>query len=95
LVAARGSLTKRAVTWAIAQLRTQHASVQGLARLLEVAWKTLWRAIKPHLEVLAADESRFAGVATLGVDEHVVRHEALLFRMEVRDLDRFAVAAAG
>jgi hypothetical protein len=29
------------------------------------------------------------------VDEHVVRHEALLFRMEVRDLDRFAVAAAG
>ena len=38
---------------------------------------------------------RFDGVAVIGVDEHVVRHEALLFRMEVRDLDRFAVAAAG
>ena len=35
------------------------------------------------------------GVTTLGVDEHVVRHEALLLRMEVRDLDRVAVAAAG
>ena len=30
-----------------------------------------------------------------GVDEYVVRHEALLLRMEVRDLDRVAVAAAG
>jgi hypothetical protein len=34
-------------------------------------------------------------VTTLGVDEHIVRHEALLFRMEVRDLHRLAVAAAG
>ncbi len=31
----------------------------------------------------------------IGVDEHVVRHEALLFRMEVRDLHRPAVVAAG
>ena len=74
LVAPRGALTTRAVTWAIAQLRTQHASVQGLARLLQVAWKTLWRAIKPHLEARAGDEARFAGVATLGVDEHVWHH---------------------
>lgn len=44
---------------------------------------------------MAADETRFENVTTLGVDEHVVRHEALLFRMEVRDLHRFAVAAAG
>jgi len=29
------------------------------------------------------------------VDEHVVRHEALLFRMEVKDLHRLAVVAAG
>jgi len=41
------------------------------------------------------DPGRLAGVRTLGVDEHIVRHEALLFRMEVRDLDRFAVVAAG
>jgi hypothetical protein len=72
-VAARGSLTTRAVAWAIAQLRTQHASVQGLARLLQVAWKTLWRAIKPHLEDRAEDEARFAGVSTLGVDDSPAR----------------------
>ena len=42
-----------------------------------------------------ADPARFDGVSTLGVDEHVVRHEALLFRMEVRDLHRLVVVAAG
>jgi hypothetical protein len=45
--------------------------------------------------VLINDENRFDGVNAIGVDEHVVRHEALLFRMEVRDLHCFAVAAAG
>jgi len=44
---------------------------------------------------MAADPARFNDVTALGVDEHIVRHEALLFRMEVRDLDRFAVAAVG
>ena len=45
--------------------------------------------------VLIKDPGRLNGVKVIGVDEHVVRHEALLFRMEVKDLDRFAVAAAG
>jgi hypothetical protein len=31
----------------------------------------------------------------VGVDEHVVRHEALLIRMEVRDLHLLAVVAVG
>jgi hypothetical protein len=44
---------------------------------------------------LIDDPHRFDAVAVIGVDEHVVRHETLSFRMEVRDLDRFAVAAAG
>ena len=52
-------------------------------------------SIRSILEEAAADESRFENVTILGVDEHVVRHEALLFRMEVRDLHRLAVAAAG
>jgi transposase len=95
LVAPRGSLTGRTVSWAIGQLRHEHATIQGLARQLGTSWKTVWRAVRPRLVDLAGDESRLAGVATLEVDEHVVRHEALLFRMEVRDLDRFAVAAAG
>ena len=95
LVAPRGRLTVRAIWWAIGQLRTEHATIAGLARQLGTDWHTVWRSVRPRLVDLAADESRFAGVSTLGVDEHVVRHEALLFRMEVRDLDRFAVAAAG
>lgn len=47
---ARGLLTCRATTWAIAQMRRENASVQGLARQLGCAWKTLWRAIRPLLE---------------------------------------------
>src|SRR5690606_25521829 len=62
LVAPRASLTSRAVGWAIVQLRREHATVEGLARQLGVDWKTLWRAIKPRLVELAADESRFEGV---------------------------------
>jgi hypothetical protein len=47
------------------------------------------------LAELADDPARLAEVEVLGVDEHLVRHEALLFRMEVRNLHCFAVAAAG
>ena len=74
LVAPRGSLTARAIGWAIGQLRFEHATIDGLARRLAVSWWTLWRAVKPRLEDLAADEARFAGVPTLGVDEHVWHH---------------------
>jgi len=55
-------------------MRREHASVQGLARQLGTAWRTVWRAIRPLLDALAADESRFEGVSTLGVDEHVWHH---------------------
>lgn len=74
LVRPRGSLTNRAVTWAIGQLRYEHATIQGLARQLGTSWKTLWRAVKPRLVELADDESRLGGVASLGVDEHVWHH---------------------
>jgi transposase len=71
---ARGLLTRRATVWAIGQMRRENASVQGLARQLGCSWKTLWRAVRPVLEAAAADESRFAGVTCLGVDEHVWHH---------------------
>jgi len=74
LVAARGVLTRRAVTWAVGQLRREHATIAGLARRLGVGWATLWRAVKPQLERLAADPARFAGVTSLGVDEHIWHH---------------------
>lgn len=74
LVAARGSITTRAIEWAIGQLRREHATILGLARRLGTAWKTLWRAVRPELERLAADQTRFEGVRSLGVDEHIWHH---------------------
>ncbi|QNP55681.1 ISL3 family transposase [Tessaracoccus defluvii] len=70
----RGLLTVRATRWAIGQMRRENASVQGLARQLGCGWKTLWRAIRPVLEAAADDEDRFAGVGSLGVDEHIWHH---------------------
>ena len=71
---ARALLTTRASRWAIGQVRREHASISGLARQLGTTWRTVWRSIQPLLERAAADESRFAGVAVLGVDEHVWHH---------------------
>jgi transposase len=48
--------------------------VQGLARQLGAAWRTVWTSIKPLLDALADDETRFEGVTILGVDEHVWHH---------------------
>lgn len=70
---ARALMTARARWWAIGQIRREHASVAGLARQLGCSWSTVWNAVEPILARLAADESRFAGVDRLGVDEHVVR----------------------
>jgi len=61
-----------------------------------VAWNTANDAVLAEgRRVLISDPARFDGVAVIGVDEHVVRHEALLFRMEVRDLHRLVVVATG
>jgi hypothetical protein len=52
--------------------------------------------IQREARARTSDPARLQNVTTtLGVDEHIVRHEALLFRMEVRDLRRFAVVAVG
>jgi transposase len=70
----RALVSTRACWWAIGQLRREHALVLGLARQLGTTWRTVWRAIAPLLEQMADDESRFDGVNTLGVDEHVWHH---------------------
>lgn len=62
----RALLTTRARWWAVAQLRREHASVRGLTRQLGTTWNTVWGSIKPLLEQMAADETRFAGVQTSG-----------------------------
>jgi transposase len=70
----RALLTTRACWWAVAQIRREHASIAGLARRLGTTWNTVWNAICPLLEAMAADPARFAGVDALGVDEHVWHH---------------------
>ena len=72
----RGRLTTRAVSWAVDELRGEHASVGGLARRLGVDWHTLWRAVRTHLEVLEADPARFDGVSMLGVDDSPARYRS-------------------
>jgi transposase len=74
VAAPRALLTRRACWWAIGQIRREHASVRGIARQPGTTWNTVWTSIQPLLEAMAADESRFAGVARLGVDEHVWHH---------------------
>src|SRR3712207_8739534 len=37
----------RACWWAVGQLRREHASVAGLARMLGTTWRTVWRSIRP------------------------------------------------
>jgi len=74
LAAPRAVLTARAVEWAVGQMRSENASVSGLARQLGVAWKTVWNPVKKRLEELVGDPARFDGVQVLGVDEHVWHH---------------------
>ena len=74
VAAPRATLTTRACWWAIEQIRREHASVNGLRRQLGTGWRTVWEAVKPLLQQAADDESRFTGVTTLGVDEHVWHH---------------------
>ena len=92
----RAKLSRRGLRWALAGIVCQHLTVARVAEGLGVAWNTANAAVLAEgRRVLIDDAHRFDGVQVIGVDEHVVRHEALLFWMEVRDLDRFAVAAAG
>jgi hypothetical protein len=92
----RAKLSRRALAWALEALVVAHLTVARVAEALAVSWNTANCAVLAEgRRLLIDDPHRLDGGKVVGVDEHVVRHEALLFRMEVRDLDRFAVAAAG
>ncbi len=67
-------LTTRAAWWAIGCLQRDTASVASVSRRLGVDWHTVWNAIKPLLQELAADPARFEAVEILGVDEHIWHH---------------------
>ena len=91
----RMMLTTRAVAWAISALSYDDTTVSALARHLGVDWHTCWDAIEVEAKARTSNPDRLRGVKILGVDEHIVRHEALLFRMEVRDRRRYDVVAGG
>ena len=74
VAAPRALLTTRACWWAVNQIRREHASISGIARQLGTTWNTVWTSIGPLLQEMADDETRFAGVKRLGVDEHVWHH---------------------
>jgi hypothetical protein len=82
--------------WALEAIVLDHLTVSRAAAGLGVSWHTANTAILAEgKRRLIDDPARFDGVRVIGVDEHVVRHEALLFRMEARDVDRLVVVAAG
>ncbi len=92
----RSKVSRRGLRWALEGIVCQHLTVARVAEGLGVSWNTANDAVLAEgKRVLIDDVKRFDGVTTIGVDEHVVRHEALLFRMEVRDLHRLVVVAAG
>jgi len=92
----RAKLSRRGLRWALEGLVVQHLTVARVAEGLGVSWNTANNAVLAEgKRLLINDPTRFDGVKAIGVDEHVVRHEALLVRMEVRDLHRPAVVAAG
>ncbi len=80
---------------AVKQVVVDRMSIARVAANLGVAWNTASDAIlAAGTELLIDSAGRLDGVTTVGVDEHVVRHEALLYRMEVGDLHWLAVVAA-
>ena len=94
--APRSVLTHRAVHWALAAVAVDNMAVSRVAAHLGVGWDTVNNAVlDAGLAALGDVNARLEGVRVLGVDEHVVRHEALLYRMEVRDLHGLAVVAVG
>jgi transposase len=77
VAAPRALLTVRACWWAVTQLRREHAWISGLARQLGTSWRTVWRSIRPLLQAMDANPTRFEAVTTLGVDEHIWHHVSI------------------
>ena len=74
----------------ISQFRREHVSVAGPARQLGTTWRTVWRAIEPLLAETAADESRFAGVTSLGVKTHLAKAQARLASLRNKTINLLA-----
>ena len=73
-IRARATLTERARRWACQRVGRDGTPVARVARELAVGWNTVMRAVADYGRPLVADPARLAGVAGLGVDEHVWLH---------------------
>ena len=78
----------------VAWLATQ-CSRSAVTELMRIAWRTVGAIITRVWADVEQLHDRFAGLRRVGIDEISVRHEALMFRMGVRDLRRSAVVAVG
>lgn len=92
----RSKLTRAADWWALSEVVLDHCPISSVAAVLDVSWNTAHTAVaQVGTQVLINNPERLDGVQVIGVDEHCVRHEALLYRMEVEDLHGLAVVAVG
>lgn len=88
--------TKRCTKWILQRLAIDKMSVKAVAKALGLGWDLVNRlALNTARSLVYDDPTHLDGVKILGVDEHCVRHEALLIRMEVEDLHGLVVVAAG
>jgi len=91
----RAKISRAGLRWGLVGIVVGHLSMARVAEGLGVAWNTANDAVLAEgRRLLIEDPTRLDGVKVVGVDEHVVRHEALLYRMEVGDLHWLAVVAA-
>ena len=68
----RARISRAGLRWALEALVCQHLTVARVADGLAVAWDTANDAVLAEgKRVLSQDPGRLAGVAVLGVDEHV------------------------
>ena len=78
----------------VAWLATQ-CPKSSVTELMRIALRTVGSIISRVWVDVEQLHDRFAGLRWVGIDEISVRHEALMFRMGVRDLRRSAVVAVG
>ena len=92
----RAKVSRGGLAWALEGIVVNFMSMSRVAAGLGVSWHTANDAVLAEgRRRLISDPTRFEGVSVIGVDEHKVRREALLFRMGVRDHHRLAVVAVG
>lgn len=71
-------MTDAAVWWACAEIVLKSKSVPACANDLACSWGAASQAVLAKgMDALIGDASRFEGVESIGVDEHVWRHTKL------------------